>query len=496
MRFLVFLLSISVLIPAYGKESATPIKHLVVLFQENNSFDHYFATYPKAANPPGEPAFNAVSGTPTVNGLNETLLHNNRNSVKPFRLSRQQAATFDHIHETLNEQRAYNRGLLDGFVEHAGNSKQPGQVMGYFDGNTVTALWNYAQNFAMSDNFFGTTFGPSSIGAINLISGQTAGASSNGKKTVIASKGKRIILKNGVFISNSDPEFDDCSNPATPPIRFSGKNVGNLMNQGGVSWGWFAGGFKPTTMNNGKAVCGQQHMGSDGRPVPDYLQHHEPFQYYASTANPHHLPPSSKEMIGHQDQANHQYDLVDFWDAADSGNLPSVSFLKAPSYRDGHAGYSNPLAEQTYLVETINRLQRLPEWKSMAIFIAYDDSDGWYDHVMPPIVNASSDKDIDALTGVGHCGKAKKGDQHGRCGYGPRLPFLVISPYAKQNFVDHSLADQTSIIRFIEENWGLEKIGGGSFDEKAGSLAGLFDFSREGADRRLFLNPSTGQLEN
>ena len=133
----------------------------------------------------------------------------------------------------------------------------------------------------------------------------------------------------------------------------------------------------------------------------DYNPHHEPFQYYASTANPKHLPPTSVAMIGHQDQANHQYDLKDFCAAADGGNLPAVSYLKAADYQDGHAGYSDPLDEQTFLVDTINQLEQLPSWSSTAVVILYDDSDGWYDHQMGPIVTQSQTT-LDALTGTGH----------------------------------------------------------------------------------------------
>jgi phospholipase C len=134
-------------------------------------------------------------------------------------------------------------------------------------------------------------------------------------------------------------------------------------------------------------------------------------------------------MIGRTDQANHQYDLSDIWTAADGGNLPAVSFLKAAKYQDGHAGYSDPLDEQTFLVQAINHLQQLPSWKSTAVIIAYDDSDGWYDHVMGPIVSQSSDPTYDALLGAGLCGATPAGAPSDRCGYGPRLPLLVISPY-------------------------------------------------------------------
>ena len=202
-------------------------------------------------------------------------------------------------------------------------------------------------------------------------------------------------------------------------------------------------------------------------------------------------------MIGQQDQANHQYDLPAFWKAADASRLPSVSFLKAAAFQDGHAGYSDPLDEQTFLVDTINHLQRLETWRSTAVIVAYDDSDGWYDHVLAPLVN-QSETSIDALTGINQCGanparvpSGPAGPQEGRCGYGPRLPLLVISPLARQNFVDHTLTDQSSILRLIEDNWSLGRIGNGSTDVYAGSLVGMLDFKHPHRDR-LTLDPTSG----
>ena len=473
-------------------DTTTPIKHVVVIFQENVSFDHYFATYPHAVNPAGEPRFSASRDTPTVNGLSDGLLKNNPNAAAPFRLSRAQAATCDMDHEYGPEQQAANAGLMDKFVEFTGANTgcDPKQVMGYFDGNTVTALWNYAQHFAMSDNHFGTTFGPSSVGALNLVAGQTAGADTQNVMAPWDPTAYEVV--DGTVIGDPQPRYDDCS--TRDVVGMTGKNVGDLLNAKGVTWGFFEGGFRPTAWNaQGKAVCGASHVGSDGKPKGDYIPHHQPFQYYTSTANPHHLPPSAVAMIGRQDQANHQYDLSDFWAAASAHHLPAVSFLKAPGYQDGHAGYSDPIAEQAFLVETLNRLQKLPEWKDTAVVIAYDDSDGWYDHVMPPIVNQSNIAGVDALTGPGSCGTAKPGAYQGRCGYGPRLPLLVISPYAKRNFVDHGVSDQSSILRFIEDNWNLGRIGDQSFDAQAGTLLGMFDFKGEPRNRRVFLNPGTGR---
>jgi phospholipase C len=466
--------------------ATTPIEHVVVIFQENVSFDHYFATYPNAMNSPGEPPFVARPGTPTVNGLTGALLTLNPNQVNPFRFSRAQAATCDQDHNYLDEQKAMNGGLMNLFVQTVGNG--PGHdgnltcaatdVMGYFDGNTVTAFWNYAQRFAMSDNSFNTTFGPSTPGALNLVSGQTHGS------TPSDVSGNAVA---GTIIGDLRPFHDDCSpggGGQPNQVTMSGKNVGDLLNDKGITWGWFQGGFAPTsTTAAGKAVCGATHTGSDGLPKGDYIPHHEPFQYYVSTANPHHLPPTSAAAIGTTDQANHQYDLTDFWNAT---QLPAVSFLKARGFEDGHAGYSDPLAEQRFVVDTINRLQQRPEWRSTAVIIAYDDSDGWYDHVMPPIVSQSD-------TAFDHgCGVAPAGAAEGRCGYGPRLPLLVISPWARQNFVDHTTTDQSSILRFIEDTFGLGRIGDDSFDAKAGSFNGMFDFNRP-RNGRLILDPQTGQ---
>jgi phospholipase C len=189
--------------------------------------------------------------------------------------------------------------------------------------------------------------------------------------------------------------------------------------------------------------------------------------------------------------------LSDFWNAAEAGNLPAVSFLKAPSYQQGHAGYSGPLLEQNFLVNTVNRIQKLPEWNSTAVIITYDDSDGWYDHVMPPLVSTSSDP---IFGQQGLCGHSQPTDTYyyqDRCGYSPRLIFVAISPLSKANYIDHHVTDQTSILRFIEDNWLRgQRIGDHSLDAKAGSNAGMIESTdRRNISNNLFLNPNTGQQQ-
>jgi phospholipase C len=497
----------------------TPIKHVVVIFQENVSFDHYFGTYPQAANLINEIPFTASAATPRVNNLlSAGLLDQNPNSTQPFRLSPAEQVTCDQDHNYGDEQAAFHGGLMDLFPEKAGvgnttcfnAGKGKGLVMGYYDGNSVPALWNYAQHYAMSDESYSTTFGPSTPGAVNLISGNTFGATllpmrPNGTPSS-ASGNIAGANTTGSVIGDPRPGLDDCvlTNPklqTTNMITLTGTNVGDLLNAKGISWGWFQGGFAPTSVSNGLAVCGAHHSGLAGddatTTVGDYIPHHEPFEYYSQTTNQHHLAPSSPSMIGLTDQANHQYDLADFWTALDHGHLPAVSYLKAAAYQDGHAAYSTPEDEQIFLVNTINRLQESNQWHDMAIIIAYDDSDGWYDHVMGPIVNQSNVSD-DQLLGPGTCGTPKlipgaSAIQNGRCGYGPRQPFLVISPFAKKNYVDHLVTDQSSILRFIEDNWNLGRIGNGSADAIAGTIDGMFNFASDGGSR-LILDPTSGRI--
>jgi phospholipase C len=155
-------------------------------------------------------------------------------------------------------------------------------------------------------------------------------------------------------------------------------------------------------------------------------------------------------------------------------------------------------------VDLINLLEEQPSWSSTAVVILYDDSDGWYDHQMGPIVNQSTGT-ADALTGLNACGTASNslpgidsGNLHalGRCGYGMRQPLIVISPWALENFVDHSLTDQTSVIRFIEDNWLMgQRIGHGSFDGIANSITQMFNFKTIRIDGSLKLDPHTGEPE-
>ena len=535
-------------------KTKTPIKHLVVVFNENRSFDHYFGTYPNALNPEGEPLFEPAKNTqrdinnllssPTLldnnpnanpnvvpsNGATVTQPSNGLNAANPFRIDRTQADTAGQNHAYTPEQLAYDNGKNDlfpldtgsGTAGGAGAFGTKGQVMGYFDGNTVTAYWNYAQNYAMSDNAFTDQFGPSTPGAINMFAGST-----NGMVPGVGTSSNELPDGQGGFTltGDVDPAFDVCTLGTS--VSSTAKNIGDLLNAADIPWGSFVGGFNLQTINdNGTTGCsgvnsqgvkatnaGRSHVSPvTGRTNLDYVQHHIWFQYFQSTSNPTHARPSSTAAIGYTtvpgkktvDPANHAYDLNDFTAAVGSGNFPAVSFIKMESYQDEHPGNSNSLDAQTGFVNLVNFLQQQPDWDSTAVILAYDDSDGWADHVSAKITQGSFSSQ-DAVTAPGQCGvpgvtpvpNGVKGlPVAGRCGPGTRTPFLVISPYAKQNYVSHVQISQASIPQFIEDNWlNSERLGGGSFDATTGSIMDMFDFTQK-KSVKLFLDPTSGIVDS
>lgn len=518
--------------PQNAVRTATPIKHLVVIFGENRSFDHYFGIYPVAQNPSGEPQFTAAASTPSVHGLTPALLTHNPNAinplngvnaVNPFRLDRTQANTEGQNHAYTAEQRAYHNGAADLFPAYTGNNTVSttgafgtnGLVMAYYDGNTVTALWNYAQHFALNDNAYTDTYGPSTQGALSVVAG-----TNNGAQVVLGSAATVPDGQGGLtLIGDTDPAYDSCSS-TSKTVRMTSKNIGDLLNSRHLTWGGFMGGFDLTTANeNATTGCARSTYSSVlSATKGDYIAHHNWFQYYASTANPTHARPTSDAHIGYDDPkdhgptpVHHEYDVNDFFSAVSAGNFPSVSYLKAPSIGDAHPGNSDPLDEQAFVVSVLNFLQQQPDWKNTAVIITYDDSDGWYDHRYATPTTSSFDSTTpqgavvgaDQLNGPGLCTSpgAKPGvgvngrPVNGRCGPGTRVPFLVISPYSRVNYVDGTRITQASVVRFIEDNWlGGERLGQGSNDAEAGSIMGMFDFDHNPFDdaRRLFLDPSQG----
>jgi phospholipase C len=270
------------------------------------------------------------------------------------------------------------------------------------------------------------------------------------------------------------------------------------------------GGFDLTATNpNGTTGCGRTTFSSVlGTTKADYVPHHAWFQYYKTTANLAHTRPTSTALIGQTDPldataapVHHQYDVNDFFAAVSSGNFPSVSYIKAPAIGDGHPGNSDPLDEQAFYTKVVNFLEQQPDWKNTAIILTYDDSDGWYDHAYATPTTSSFDATADQLNGPGNCNASgavqgigvSGASVNGRCGPGTRIPLVVISPYARTNFIDHTRITQASVVQFIEDNWlSSARLGNGSHDATTGSIMSLFDFTNGGSTQPVFVDPNTG----
>lgn len=449
----------------------TPIKHLVILVLQDQSFDRYFGVYPHAKNAAGENAFHALKNTPLVDGLTKALLEHNPNLNNPYRMAPQEP-TCDNGHGVYAEKRSYNHGKNNMFIWRDYDISSginddgcfPQSVMGYYDGNSVTALWNYAQHYAMADRLFASNYTTEAGGMIDLIAGTNKG--------VVPKLSPGVSFRDSL-IQDNPPLYDDASKGRFK-VSYSRKNIGDLLNQHDVTWGYFAGGFAPSArLSSGKAQVSARSLNSQGSLIEDYQPISDPFQYFKSTANPHHLAPSSLAMVGYSDQAHHQYDISGFWHVLRDGHLPSVSFVSPVTGQSGRVGVSSPKDEQQFIANALNRVMESPQWKSTAVMIVWSYNDGWYDHVTPP----NKPKEMNGI------------------GYGPRLPFLLVSPWAKRNYVDSEMLDQGSILRFIEYNWSLGELGQHTADHFADSLQGMFDFRGKPHLTPLIVNPNTGEVE-
>ncbi len=444
----------------------SPIKHTIILYQENISFDHYFGTYGHGSN--GIPAGSALSytnGTQTWGPFAPTQL-----------LGTTQSRTCDVDHSYTDMIRMVNHGAMDQFLSAfsppaQGNDKivgTPATTCPRFEtltppGTGATALanayytgtagdpnaplqnyWSLASQYTLADNFFQGVYGPSTPGAQWLV------AATNNTS------------------GDPNPIGDICNDY---PASISPQDIPNLgaeASAAGTSWAWFQGGFgtcTPTAVNG-------------------YSAHHDPFQYFTSTADLNHADAFNPNM-SYPEANRHQRDLSVF-DAALAGTpisgqvptLPAISWVKAPQIDDGHPGYSGPALEDAFVGDLVSRLKASPYWKDTALVIAFDETGGWWDHVAPPDLGGPFANFVSGqpnLTGCQYPGIP--GAKCGEAGLGPRMPVLVISRFAKPGFIDHDLLDTASLDRWVEWNHRLPALGvWGDRDVNAGNLAGAFIF--------------------
>ena len=419
------------------------IQHVVVIYMENHSFDNLYGSFPGANGIAAAPAANTIQkdGTNTAYAtlpmVGGSPFPNNLPNA-PFALESYVPNTMelpDLVHRFFQEQVQIDSGKMDKF---AYISDAEGESMGYYNTSDLP-LAALAEQYTVCDNFFHSAFGGSFLNHQWLIAAQsptyataandtgqagtklkptfvTAGVVTDGQIT------KDLYLVNTVYSVNAPALNFGYSRPLIPNLTNS--NIGDELTAKSVTWAWYAGGWD-------NALAGNADV--------NFQFHHQPFVYYANYAD------------GTANKTKYLLDETKFITAAQNGTMPSVSFIKPIGEENEHPGYADIVAGENHVIQLINAIQSGPEWNSTAIIITYDENGGFWDHVAPPAID--------------------------RWGPGARVPAIIVSPYAKKGFVDHTQYETVSILAFIEKRFGVAALG--TRDAAAADLENAFDFTQK-----------------
>lgn len=359
--------------------SATPVKHFIVLLQENHTFDNYFGTYPGADGIPAGVCMpvNARAGaTPCV---------------RPFHIGNKSIVDLDHSESSARLE--LDNGRLDGFVSaQMLRSADGAQSMGYYDGRNVPFYWNIADRYVLFDHFFSSSLGGSFLNHVYWVAAGTGNATQQ-------------VPASGLQITT----------------------IFDRLQQAGVSWKFYVQNYDPTI---------------NYRTLPHLTDANRASQAVWSPLLD--IP----RFLDNPALRSHIVDMKQYYSDLRNGTLPAVAYM-APSGASEHPPGSL-VTGQRFVRGLLNSLMSSSAWDSSAFMVAYDDWGGWYDHVLPP--------------------------RRGPNGDGLRVPAMLISPYAREHFIDHSTLDFTSMLKFIEQNWRLQPLG--RLDATAGSLMRAFDFQQ------------------
>ncbi len=421
------------------------INHVVVLFLENRSFDNMYGEFPgtnglaKAANAPkqidpdGQPYTvlpQPVDTTPNPDVLDPRFPADLPNA--PFNIDQYlpaDQATGDLVHRFYQEQQQIDGGKMDKFAQI---SDAKGLVMGYYhtEGLPMAAE---AKKYTLADNFFHAAFGGSFLNHIWLIAAASP-VFPNAPSTMVAqldSNGN--LLKDGAVTPDGyvvNTAFTvNAPHPSTTAAEQLVPNqtlptIGDRLTAAGQSWAWYSGGWND-------AIA--------GHPDPKFQFHHQPFAYFQHYAD---------NTLG---RTEHLKDEQDFLAAANNGTLPAVSFVKPLGPQNEHPGYADVISGEQHVVDLINAVRSGPQWNDTAIIVTYDENGGLWDHVAPPATDS--------------------------WGPGTRIPAIIISPYARKGFVDHTPYDTTSVLALIEHRWDLEPLS--TRDASVNDLTAAFDFDQK-----------------
>jgi acid phosphatase len=439
------------------------IEHIVVIYAENRSFDNLYGMFPGANG-----VANATPAQYTQVDRDGTPLK----TLPPVWKGKEPDPAFprDLIHEFYRNQEQINGGRNDRFVAA---SDAGALTMGYYDGSTLP-MWKWAQDYTLADNFFMGAFGGSYLNHVWLICACTP-VDRDAPQNLHAQIDERGWLKTrptspasvmtgaGEFMSgdvtpdgfsvnttqppyqpsrvppakDGDPRFADPKQHSLPPQTL--KTIGDTLSAKGVSWAWYAGAWDDAVKDGMQPPdAPRKVLATFANGAPYFVTHHHPFNYFARFAP------------GTPDRAQHLLDYTALVAAIDQGNIPQVVFYKPTGILNQHPGYADILSGDAHVAELVAKIKSGPLWSSTAIIVTYDENGGFWDHVAPP-----------------------KGD---RWGPGSRIPAIIISPYAKRGYIDHTQYDTTSILKLITKRFDLEPLPG--VRASAGDLTAAFDFSR------------------
>jgi phospholipase C len=429
--------------PVRAADGINKIDHVLVVYMENRSFDNLYGLFPGANGlaQAGEAATQVdKDGKPyqtlpaVIDTTKKPPAADERFPVglpnQPFDIAKYVALdekTGDLVHRFYQEQQQIDGGKMDKF---AAFSDAGGLVMGYYDASK-TELWAYAQKYVLADNFFHAAFGGSFLNHIYLVcvcapkypnapADMVAQLDANG---MLAKDG--AVTPDGYAVNTIQTSYQPHSAKITDPAKLlppqEGVTIGDRLSDKGVSWAWYSGGW-----NDALA----------GKPDALFQFHHQPFAYFKQFGD------------GTEARKEHLKDEADMLAAIADGSLPAVSFWKPIGAENEHPGYANVSSGDRKVATVLKSLEQSPLWASTAVIITYDENGGAWDHVAPPKID----------------------------GWGPgsRVPTLIVSPFAKKGFVDHTQYDTSSILKFIEKRFGLQPVG--TRDAAANDLTNAFEF--------------------
>jgi phospholipase C len=420
-------------------EAGHRLKHLVVIYMENHSFDNLYGEFPGAnglANAGGhttqvDAAGNPFSTLPFPSGSTfPTNLPNAPFSIEQFVPIGSNPP--DLVHRFYQEQMQIDGGKMDKF---AAISDAKGLVMGFYHTANLPLTAEAAKN-TLCDNFYHAAFGGSFLNHIYFISAQAptfpsapqsirAQLDQNGNLVKDGAVTPDGYVVNTSFTVNQPHPSNAAAATLVPNQTFA--TIGDRLSAKGVSWAWYSGGWNDALAGN---------------PDPLFQFHHQPFAYFAKYAD------------GTATKAAHLRDEKEFIALARQGKLPEVSFVKPLGEVNEHPGYTNVLSGEQHVMALLNALRSSEEWKRTAVIVTYDENGGFWDHVAPPVID--------------------------RWGPGSRVPTLVISPLARHGFVDHNFYDTVSILALIEHRWGLQPLS--TRDAAAKDMSAAFDFHQAVGD--------------